>query len=78
MTCAGREQYDLLIGELTATLFAELGCDKRAIDGLVTELKGVAVSPNGGVGVRFQGAGGSCDVIITMQGREVLRRTLHL
>ena len=78
MRFARREPYDVLIGDLAATLFKELGFDSTAIESVVAELKGVQAHANQeGPAVRFQGVGGACEVIITVQGREVLRRSLR-
>ena len=79
MSFARRDHYEALIGEVAASLFTELGCDKHAIEAVVSELKtihGPGPETRAALDVRFQGLGGSCEVIITAGSREILRRSL--
>ena len=80
MSFARREQYDVLIGDLAAVLFKELGFNSKAVESVVAELKGIEMPGSGtqdGPDVRFHGQDGACQVVITVQGREVLRRALR-
>jgi hypothetical protein len=73
---AGREGFDNLIEEVTASVFTQLGFPATTVTGLVTQVRAVVTSGVDGASdldVQFRAHGGSCEVIVSVRDREIWR-----
>ena len=78
MRLTGREQVGSILGDVAAHVFDHVGCAPETVAELVRDLS-EAVMPGADRGehvdVQFRARQGSCEVIVSVAGRELWRTT---
>jgi len=81
MSFAGRDEFGPIVSDVAANLFQQAGCAPEAVAEVVRELQG-AVVPCAGRGnhvdVRFRAGDGSCEVIVSVDDREIWRASRRI
>jgi hypothetical protein len=81
MSFTGRDEFGPIVSDVAANVFQQAGCAPEAVAELVRDLKG-AVVPCAGradhVDVRFRTGDGSCEVIVSVDDREIWRTSRRI
>jgi hypothetical protein len=81
MRLAGDDQVGPILGDVAANVFQQAGCAPDAVAELVRDLRGVVVPDarsRDHVDVHFRAAAGSCEVIVSVDDREVWRTSRRI
>jgi hypothetical protein len=81
MRLTGQDQLGTIMGDLAANVFQQAGCAPDAVAELVRDLRGVDMpdaSSRDHVDVQFRAAAGSCEVIVSVDDREVWRTSRRI
>ena len=81
MRFAGRDQVGPILSDVAANVFQQVGCAPDAVAELVRDLSG-AVMPGADRGehvdVQFRARAGSCEVIVSVDDREIWRTSRRI
>jgi hypothetical protein len=81
MRLTGEDQLGTIMGDLAANVFQQAGCPPDAVAELVRDLGGVVMPDarsRGHVDLQFRAAAGSCEVIVSVDDREVWRTSRRI
>jgi len=81
MSFTGRDEFGPVVTDVAANVFQQAGCAPAAVAELVKDLESAVVpcaSRDNHVDVRFRAGDGSCEVIVSVDDREIWRTSRRI